>query len=291
VIELFTASDGRLRAVWRFLLAACATYLIFEISAFIAYRSGVPDRFTWALERMITAVMLLAVYLFLLKFADHASGSWSELGLDPKRAIRDLVIGIAFGAALLLVGVGAIAIIGGYHGLLQPAPHSALAIGVVTATLVFGALVEELAFRSYPFQRLVEALGAVGAIVFCSFLFGALHFANPGFSWIGLINTVLIGILFSVVFLKTGSLWLVWGMHFAWNFTLGVVLGLPVSGIRLFSVVVTGTVTGPPMLTGGEYGIEGSLTATAVILLGMVGLRYLLPVLSRTTPGTVRGIQ
>ena len=50
---------------------------------------------------------------------------------------------------------------------------------------------------------------------------------------------MLIGVVLSVAYLRTRALWLPWGIHFAWNATLGLVFGLPVSGIRLFNVVVT----------------------------------------------------
>ena len=93
---------------------------------------------------------------------------------------------------------------------------------MVLAFLISGALAEELMFRGYPFQRLVEAIGAAGAIVVFSVLFGVVHLSNPGASVWGLVNTVAIGVLLSIVYLRTRSLWLPWGLHFAWNTTLGL---------------------------------------------------------------------
>ena len=61
-----------------------------------------------------------------------------------------------------------------------------------------------------------------------------------------------------------------WGIHFAWNTALGLVFGLPVSGLTDFAVILRTRATGPRWVTGGAYGIEGSVVGTIVILLGFI---------------------
>jgi len=46
--------------------------------------------------------------------------------------------------------------------------------------------------------------------------------------------------------------------------------GLPVSGLRMFNVVVRTSTTAPKWMTGGSYGIEASATGTIAILAGLV---------------------
>ncbi len=41
---------------------------------------------------------------------------------------------------------------------------------------------------------------------------------------------MLAGVLLSIAWLRTHGLWLPWGLHFAWNASLGILFGLPVSG-------------------------------------------------------------
>ena len=66
------------------------------------------------------------------------------------------------------------------------------------------------------------------------------------------------------VFLISGTLGLLGTIA-----TLGLIFGLPVSGIRLFNVVLHTTASGPRWLTGGEYGLEASLPGALVVLLGL----------------------
>jgi hypothetical protein len=97
-----------------------------------------------------------------------------------------------------------------------------------------------------------------------------LHLLNPAAGRWGIANTILIGILLSVAYLRTRALWLPWGIHFGWNTTLGFLFGLPVSGFRFFNVVRHTDATGPTWLTGGSYGVEASATGTVVIALGLL---------------------
>jgi len=107
--------------------------------------------------------------------------------------------------------------------------------------------------------------GPVLGIAVLSLLFGLVHWGNPSRTVVSTANTVLIGIVLAIAYLRTEALWFPIGIHFGWNFTLGVVFGLPVSGIDAFGVIVHGQARGPLWLTGGAYGIEASAVATGVV--------------------------
>ena len=120
-----------------------------------------------------------------------------------------------------------------------------------------------------------RVIRAWAAILLLAGLFGAVHLANPNATFFGFANTVLIGVFFGLLMVKTGSLWLLWGVHFGWNLTLGALYGLPVSGINQFSVLWTGHAEGPMWLTGGAYGIEASATVSVLILVAIVVVAFL----------------
>ncbi len=126
-------------------------------------------------------------------------------------------------------------------------------------------------------------IGAWLAAILWSCAFGAAHLDNPAATIWSFLNTSFVGVLFCLAYLRTGSLWMPWGIHFAWNATLGVVLGLPVSGLTQFGVIVRSKAVGPLWITGGRYGIEGSALGTAVIIIGI--LIVILFVKPRTVAG------
>ncbi|HME32634.1 MAG TPA: CPBP family intramembrane glutamic endopeptidase [Terriglobales bacterium] len=237
------------------------------------------------LFRSLLTLLLISVYVWLLTIADHVRDHRiATLGLPlTKGWNRQFVIGCIVGLALTALAVLPIAIWGNasftLHLGFRFLPRDAAALFV----LLVGALAEELMFRGYPFQHLEEGIGAAGAIAVFSVLFGAVHLSNPGASVWGLINTVLIAILLAIAYLRTRALWLPWGIHFGWNATLGFVCGLPVSGLRIFNVVVRTSVAGPKWLTGDSYGIEASATGTFAVLVGLV-IVWKLPVSRLTQP-------
>ncbi len=151
-------------------------------------------------------------------------------------------------------------------------PRAWMLLVVNLATLAAAALAEEVAFRGYPFRRLIEAAGPTTATILFSLFFGLLHMMNPEATWASTLTTILAGVLLSVAWLRTHGLWLGWGLHFAWNASMGVLFGLPVSGLTRFSSVVETTASGPAWLTGRFYGPEGSAVAIVVILIGLIVL-------------------
>jgi len=102
-------------------------------------------------------------------------------------------------------------------------------------------------------------------------LFGFAHLGNPSATPLSTANTVLAGVLLAAAYLKTRALWLPIGLHWAWNFLMGPVLGLPVSGYRLGGLPGA-RVSGPEWLTGGTYGPEGSVVLTVVCAVATVWL-------------------
>ncbi len=232
------------------------------------------------LYRIITTALLLMFYAAMLRFLEHRPDPLAAMGLPLWPGwLRETLLGAAISLGLISLAVGAIAIFGHFE------PHeswngvAARRLVEVTILFLFGALMEELMFRGYPFQKVIDAVNPAGAILLFSALFGYVHLKNPNaggmLSW-GFFNTLAIGAVFAVAYLRFKSLWLPFGMHFGWNFALGVLYGLPVSGISSFSVVVRSKAVGPILLTGGDYGIEASLTGAVVIMIGL-GIILALP--------------
>jgi hypothetical protein len=148
-------------------------------------------------------------------------------------------------------------------------PHQLLLLLVDFAVLAIAALAEEVIFRGYPFQRLIDAMGPTLATLLVGVIFGAAHLTNPDASSASLITTVLAGWLLALAYLRTRALWVSWGLHFGWNASMGLLFGLPVSGLTIFSPVVSTYTAGPVWMTGGGYGPEGSAIAI-VVLLGLL---------------------
>ena len=265
--------DGKLRLAWRLLLAIILTVAVNLLALGIGTAAGRSERSIDFVYRPTAALLLIAVYSALLLFADRVHGNpLTALGLGRMHWGRLALGGTALGAFMVGIAVAGTMVAGTVTWTVRFNGEAAGLIAVEVFILSTGALTEELMFRGYPFQRLVDVAGPIAAVVLMSALFGLAHLGNPHSTFWAVTNTILVGILLSVAYLRTRSLWLPWGIHFGWNIALGLGFGLPVSGLTEFAVAVHGRSTGPVWLTGGAYGLEGGALGTTAILIGFVPL-------------------
>ena len=237
---------------------------------------GISKRFALDSARpLLTSIFLLFLlalgFSILQAIAKQRSTVREVLGL-PKRPTsgREWQLGAALGWTLVVLAVLPMALAGTLKIQLwtQPRAFGLLLLNLVT--LAVAALAEEVAFRGYPFRRLMEAIGPVAATITMSLLFGLGHRLNPGANWTSTLVTMLAGLLLSVAWLRTHGLWLGWGFHFAWNASMGILFGLPISGISGFASIVQTRSFGRLSLTGGDYGPEGATFTAVVLLIGIV---------------------
>ena len=82
-------------------------------------------------------------------------------------------------------------------------------------------------------------------------------------------SNFLIGTLFAIIFLKYDNIWICGGIHTAWNFLLGPIFGLNVSGSATHSLLKF-TTASPSILNGGTFGPESSLIVSFVVIVAIL---------------------
>ena len=141
--------------------------------------------------------------------------------------------------------------------------------------VVFFALAaafEETLLRGYAFQALIQGMGKAGAVCVTSILFGLFHLTNPNAGVLAVVNSILAGVWLSIAYLKTRSLWLPTSLHMSWNLTQGFIFGFPVSGMPISESFVRLTQHGEEWATGGNYGPEGGILSSFILILATVYL-------------------
>jgi CAAX protease family protein len=187
-------------------------------------------------------------------------GQWN-LGLRAPLPLagREILEGLL--VALLIIG-GADAII----VLTTPLRHSrgtGFPAGEMVAVFLPAVLHEELVFRGYPYQFLRRVRPWV-AIVSSSVVFAAVHAWNSDVTPLALVNIFIGGLVLALAYERHRRLWMPIGLHLGWNVLSGPILGYEVSGFPPKHSVLVTMVTGPAVVTGGGFGIEGSVVMTVV---------------------------
>lgn len=174
-------------------------------------------------------------------------------------------MGILTGAIFIIVSTFIIVAMGGYSFQWASADIGSVLISSIEAALGV-AIIEELIFRGLMFQAISKLAGNWLALAVTSLFFGVAHLGNTGATlWSSFAISIEAGVLLGAAFMWRRNLWFAMGLHFAWNACEGL-LGIPVSGhssVGLFTVKVNSA----GLLTGGDFGLEGSIVPVMISLL------------------------
>lgn len=263
-------------AVFLFTLAAplLAGILAFPCLALLFFGGGTDPtadagQTTGLLLIFSFAPMFLLVWGWLALFEQR---SLSSVGLERPglgaKYLRGLAIGLMLFVAVvsLLALTGSLAINGGDRS----GPAVVAIVIFFVGWLVQGAA-EEVLTRGFFLPIFGIRYGALPAVVLSSVTFAALHLLNANVSPLAILNLSLFGLFAALYALAEGGLWGIGAVHGIWNWAEGNLFGFQVSGgVVSAPAIVNLAEAGPDWLTGGDFGPEGGLAVTLVLILASV---------------------
>jgi uncharacterized protein len=262
---VFVDLHSDLRSGWRMILFLVLTAAFtFVLVAPVRFLRGVPD---FAIRVLLTMGVVAGSYV-ITRFVNRKPFSAIGLSLHPD-TVREFGLGCLLGI-LMTTGIFVVEYFSGFIGLTWRGLSFWNCVWVISSScgyFLIGASFEEILFRGYFFQTLLQAVTVLPAMVLMALLFAFSHLGNPHATTFGLINVGLAAIWLSVAYLKTRSLWLPIGLHATWNFFQTTIFSFPTSGVefldrKLFLL----TQSGPEWITGGAFGPEGGALATIALI-------------------------
>jgi uncharacterized protein len=256
--------------------------VLFDNAKGIGLRDVMKGNNLLVLTFILFALVLILTYSF-RRWVDRKS--FISLGLNYEGQGKD-------GAAGLML---AIFIVGGSSLLLKATGHlkwmdiifDPRALFLVFGTVLLSAFYEELIFRGYILNNLMDSFPKWLALLISSLLFMIFHWTSSGF--FPLLNVFIMGLIPGLNYIYTRNLWFPICFHAGWKFLEGPVLGL--SGNDSFQTLLQTDLHGDEIVTGGVNGLEGSVFLMAVSLLSLVALYLFLQKrinpLSRPAPGRI----
>ncbi len=149
--------------------------------------------------------------------------------------------------------------------------ESLVSVLMVLVFFVIQGASEEILMRGWFMQSVSVRHSPWLGILLSTSIFTLLHAANPNISIVAIVNIFLIGFFLALFILFDGSIWAACGFHTTWNFVMNSVLGINVSGNQLMgSSALTTQFSGDSLISGGEFGLEGSVVVSGVILVATV---------------------
>ena len=203
-------------------------------------------------------------YWLLVRFVERRKVS----ELAPGKFLTHSTVGWLVGMGIMLLAAGAMAAAGAYR--IDGINEDTYLLGPFMVLGLLPGVTEEIVARGILFRVVEEGVGSWAALVFSALLFGFGHAANPNATiWSSVAIAIEAGLLLGMAYAWTRSLWFCMGLHAAWNFTQGPLLGIPVSGFDVEGLLISRT-QGPEIISGGEFGAEASiLTLVVCVSLGL----------------------
>lgn len=240
----------------------------FETQLEQAYQTNPPMAQLYAEFTGVIAILFAA--FLLVTYVDKRP--FVSLGFELRLMFRDVLLGITVGICWLALSIGVLFI----FGWVSPQSSTSISFSVLILAgiaVLLNAITQEMLARGYIFQTIQTHFGAIPAIVLSSILFAALHVGAIQGSWLAALNVFGAGILFGTAYAVSKSLWLPIAIHFAWNFMLGPVLGLSISGQNPFLVNwQLCRLEGPALYTGGGFGLEGGIIVTLTTIITVLAI-------------------
>lgn len=192
------------------------------------------------------------------------------LCLDARR-MSEFIVGFVLGMVMLLAQAVLLSFIFGFHW------ERSTAIGFIALLsglyfFFWSACCEELIFRGYAFQRIVEGLGVWPAQILIALTFGIYHWFTWGVVGVdrfyAILTTGLASIFFGLAFLKTGSLALPIGLHLGWNWVQANLLDFSSNPQGLLTPVMND----PATFSEGTGGLLARLPSLLIVAIGCICL-------------------
>ena len=244
--------------------------LIHPISAGIEqYNSLLQNRSQWVTVYMLFAeIFLIVLYTGYCKFIEK--GPLSSMGFTKRNMSSFYAKGIGW-SAVLIGGAYLICVLTGachFEGV-----SAQLVPGYVVFYLIgymIQGLAEEVICRGYLLVSLSRRNSVWYSVILSSGVFMAMHMSNEHVTVLAYINLFLCGLLFGLLFVESGSIWMVAALHSGWNFLQGNIFGISVSGTAKASSVFDSSFSdGWSFMNGGDFGLEGGLAVSIVLAVGI----------------------
>ncbi|MBP5379620.1 MAG: CPBP family intramembrane metalloprotease [Ruminococcus sp.] len=198
-----------------------------------------------------------------------------SMGARKPKFLQNYLSGLAVGI-VLMSAISLLGLLFGINSIKLCGNINFAKLGLFFLGFIIQGMSEEFIFRGY-FMTTIGGSGkhTLLAVGISAFAFAIAHAGNPGFGPLPFFNLILFGVFAALYMILFDNIWGVCAIHSIWNFTQGNFYGISVSGNSAYpSVFRTYAKSSNDFLTGGKFGIEGSILTTVVLLAGTAAVLY-----------------
>jgi membrane protease YdiL (CAAX protease family) len=253
------------------LISICMVFLGSAFTAASLFVDMEPYLKLAIFDLMIGFGMTTVICMMYVKFTEKRS----IVGLGfYKSKFKHYFSGLGIGIVMFALIVLASNLLGGMETSWNSSGFKLNVIVIIFLGFVIQGGTEEVIYRGWLLPILGAKYNLKLSIIISSVMFALLHSMNPGMTIMPVINLTLFGVFAALFALAEDSIWGICGFHSAWNWVQGSVFGVKVSGTTVpgGSVLSSTPIEGQDLISGGAFGIEGSVLCSIAFLIGIVYL-------------------
>jgi len=218
---------------------------------------------------LASAALMIFVYARVVRWTERRAPVEVAGRIAPSALARGLLIGVGMFSLVVLnlwlVGFYRVEGLGSIEGAMA-------LVGFMAAAAVW----EELVFRGVLFRIAEQRIGTWWAMGLTALLFGLMHLPNQDASlWGAIAIAIEAGLMLAAAYVATRNLWVPIGIHFGWNWAGSGIFSTVISGNGENQGLIDSVISGPALITGGEFGPEASPNAVLIGLLITAGFMWL----------------
>jgi membrane protease YdiL (CAAX protease family) len=221
----------------------------------------------------IVLLFTMGYHILILKIFGKKDKPKHGLEFDKKWFVH-FISSIGFAAILMLVIWGFAIVFRGFNVRANELNWEVVSLIIVLfIQMLFTGFQEEIITRG-SLAYVGKSGGKYFSAIIISILFSFTHGAET-FNIIFYLNLFLFSIIVFQLTWITGNIWSAVGFHFSWNFVMGGILGVAISGVNVKGILVSDLVNSKELINGGIYGLEGSIFCTVVLVIMVFLLFYI----------------
>ncbi|MCD7956690.1 MAG: CPBP family intramembrane metalloprotease [Lachnospiraceae bacterium] len=213
------------------------------------------------LHYLVASIVYFVLFFFGFKYIrNHFFKDIEIYGLNEVKIHRSYLL---YGTAELVLFYAGAMMIEGHFVFPEMDPYLfAQNAASFLGTFLVAPIIEELVFRGLIQGVISKNYNRYAGGIVSSLIFGAVHLMNGSLSLISafqlIISGTLAGIMFSCIYLSTGSIWASVSVHALYN-GIGTLVPVDIASTNDWPVVFVLN-SKSQLLTGGDYGFDCALT-------------------------------
>ena len=225
----------------------------------------------WGIWLIAVGLLSFATIAYVMLWEDLRPHHIGVCARPWQACLRNFVVGYGLGTIIMSAMVLVAVLLGGYAIADNFGQVRAGGLILMALIYVFQAFGEETLYRGAGLLCMSRKSSPIVALVASSVIFSLHHYHNPGYGPVAFVNIFLLAVLCGVSVFATNQIWMATAIHAAWNFVQGNIFGVNVTGSVADATdrLLTCTANDMPLVTGGQMGLEGSLVATAALIIAI----------------------